>query len=231
MNKDVTYLNNAGAAKFEKGDYQGAIEVCQKAVDEGRDLRADFKIVAKSYARIGSAYEKLGDLTKAIESYNNSLMEHRTPDALAKLRNAEKIKDKAEKDAYLDPEEAEKARMLGQEKYKEADWPAAVDAFTEMIKRAPNDPRGYSNRAAALIKLMAFPGAVQDCNEAIKPRPQVLPRVHAQGSGSDCDEGIQPRSGHLHRGRGAGRRYQRPRDRAATAEVSGCAVQRPRWRD
>ncbi|KAJ6104118.1 hypothetical protein N7523_010438 [Penicillium sp. IBT 18751x] len=172
LNKDVTYLNNIGAAKFEKGDYQGAIEVCQKAVDEGRDLRADFKIVAKSYSRIGSAYEKMGDLTKAIESYNKSLMEHRTPDALAKLRNAEKVKDKAEKDAYLSPEEAEKARLLGQEKYKEADWPGAVEAFTEMIKRAPNDPRGYSNRAAALIKLMAFPGAVQDCDEAIKRDPK-----------------------------------------------------------
>lgn len=47
LNKDVTYLNNIGAAKFEKGDYQGVIEVCQKAVEEGRDLRADFKTIAK----------------------------------------------------------------------------------------------------------------------------------------------------------------------------------------
>jgi stress-induced-phosphoprotein 1 len=172
LNKDVTYLNNIGAAKFEKGDYQGAIETCQKAVEEGRDLRADFKTIAKSYARIGSAYEKLGDLTQAIEFYHKSLTEHRTPDALAKLRNAEKAKDKAEKDAYLSPELAEKARELGQQKFKEADWPGAVDAFTEMIKRAPNDPRGYSNRAAALIKLMAFPGAVQDCDEAIKRDPK-----------------------------------------------------------
>jgi stress-induced-phosphoprotein 1 len=47
LNKDITYLNNIGAAKFEKGDLQGAIEVCQKAVEEGRELRADFKIIAK----------------------------------------------------------------------------------------------------------------------------------------------------------------------------------------
>ncbi|KAJ5201480.1 Heat shock protein (Sti1) [Penicillium cinerascens] len=172
LNKDVTYLNNAGAAKFEKGDYNGAIETCQKAVEEARDLRTDFKTVAKSYARIGSAHEKLGDLTQAIEFYHKSLTEHRTPETLAKLRNAEKAKVKAEKDAYLDPEAAEKARELGQQKFKEADWPGAVEAFTEMTKRAPNDPRGYSNRAAALIKLMAFPGAVQDCDEAIKRDPK-----------------------------------------------------------
>ena len=47
LNKDVTYLNNIGAAKFEMGDYEGAIEICKKAVEEGRDLRADFKTFAK----------------------------------------------------------------------------------------------------------------------------------------------------------------------------------------
>ncbi|KAE8377478.1 hypothetical protein BDV26DRAFT_263666 [Aspergillus bertholletiae] len=167
LNKDITYLNNIGAAKFEKGDLQGAIEVCQKAVEEGREVRADFKTIAKSYTRIGTAYEKLGDLTQAIEYYNKSLTEHRTPDALTKLRNAEKTKAKSEKEAYVDPAEAEKARELGQKKFQEADWPGAVDAFTEMTKRAPQDPRGFSNRAAALIKLMAFPQAVQDCDEAI----------------------------------------------------------------
>ncbi|CBF82501.1 hypothetical protein AN9124.2 [Aspergillus nidulans FGSC A4] len=172
LNKDVTYLNNIGAAKFEKGDLQGAIETCKNAIEEGREHRADFKLIAKAFTRIGTAYEKLGDLDKAIENYNKSLTEHRTPDALTKLRNAEKARDKAKKEAYIDPVEAEKARELGQKKFQEADWPGAVDAFTEMTKRAPDDPRGYSNRAAALIKLMAFPQAVQDCDEAIRCDPK-----------------------------------------------------------
>lgn len=43
-----------------------------------------------------------------------------------------------------------------------------------MIKRAPEDPRGYTNRAAALIKLMTFPGAVSDCDEAIKHDPKFI---------------------------------------------------------
>lgn len=47
LNKDITYLNNIGAAKFEKGDLDGAIETCQRAVEEGRDVRADFKLIAK----------------------------------------------------------------------------------------------------------------------------------------------------------------------------------------
>ncbi|KAF2756282.1 TPR-like protein [Pseudovirgaria hyperparasitica] len=171
IHQDITYLTNLSAAKFEKGDYQGAIEACQKAVDHGREVFADFKIIAKAFGRMGSAYEKLGDMANAVEYYNRSLTEHRTPDVLNKLRAAEKAKIKAEKDAYIDPAKAEEARELGNAKFKESDWPAAVEAYSEMIKRAPTDPRGYSNRAACFIKLLTFPSAVQDCDEAIKQDP------------------------------------------------------------
>lgn len=35
------------AVYFEQGNYPLAIETCEKAVEEGRDLRADFKLLAK----------------------------------------------------------------------------------------------------------------------------------------------------------------------------------------
>ena len=47
IHKDITYLTNLSAAQFEKGDYQAAIETCQKAIEEGREVLADFKIIAK----------------------------------------------------------------------------------------------------------------------------------------------------------------------------------------
>lgn len=171
LHKDVTYLTNLGAAKFENKDYQGCIAACTKAVEEGREVLADFKLIAKAFGRIGSAYERIGDLANAIEYYNKSLTEHRTPDILAKKNAVEKAKIKADKEAYINPAQAEEARELGNQKFKAADWPAAVDAYTAMIKRAPEDPRGYTNRAATLIKLMTFPGAVSDCDQAIKLDP------------------------------------------------------------
>jgi stress-induced-phosphoprotein 1 len=174
LHKDITYLTNLSAAKFEKGDYEGAIEACEKAIEEGRQILADFKIIAKAYARIGSSYEKMGDLANAITNYQKSLTEHRTPEVLAKFKVAEKAKIVAEKNAYVDPEKGEEARQLGAEKFKEADWPGAVEAYTEMTKRLPDDPRGYSNRAVALIKLLAFPEAVRDCDEAIKRDPKFI---------------------------------------------------------
>ncbi|KAK5110537.1 hypothetical protein LTR62_005729 [Meristemomyces frigidus] len=172
--KDITYLTNRSAAQFEKGDYEACIADCKQAIEHGREVLADFKIIAKAFGRMGSAYEKQGDLANAVEYYQRSLTEHRTPDILNKLRTAEKNKAKAEKDAYLDPAKAEEARELGNQKFKESDWPAAVEAYTEMVKRAPEDPRGYSNRAACLIKLLTFPSAVQDCDMAIKKDPSFI---------------------------------------------------------
>ena len=128
----------------------------------------------RAFGRIGTAYEKNGDIAKAIENYQKSLTEHRTPEILAKLRAAEKAKIDAEKNAYVNPEEAEKARELGSQKFKAADWPGAVEAYSEMIKRAPDDARGYSNRAACFIKLLSFPSAIQDCDEAIKRDPKFM---------------------------------------------------------
>ena len=103
--KDITYLNNLSAAYFEKGEFEQSIIEAQKAVDEGREIRADFKLIAKyppspslhhtyiktgadfrAFGRIGTNYVKLGDLDKAIQYFQRSLTEHRTPEILGKLR-------------------------------------------------------------------------------------------------------------------------------------------------
>lgn len=174
LHKDITYLNNRAAAEYEKGEYETAIETLTNAVEQGREIRADYKVIAKSFARIGNAYHKLGDLKKSIEYYQKSLTEHRNADVLNKLRNAEKELKKQEAEQYVDTEKAEEARLQGKEYFTKADWPNAVKAYTEMIKRAPQDARGYSNRAAALAKLMSFPEAITDCDKAIEKDPNFI---------------------------------------------------------
>lgn len=171
LNKDITYLNNRAAAEFEKGDYDAAIATCETACEEGRSMRADYKLIAKSFARMGNSYLKKDDLESAAKYFDKSLTEHRTPDVLTKLRTTQKEIKTREALLYIDPEKAEQARLEGKEYFSNADWPNAVKAYTEMIKRAPEDARGYSNRAAALAKLMSFPDAVEDCNKAIEKDP------------------------------------------------------------
>ncbi|KAH3666876.1 hypothetical protein OGAPHI_003325 [Ogataea philodendri] len=169
--KDITYLNNRAAAEFEKGDYDAAIQTCKTAVEEGREMRADYKLVAKSFARIGNSYLKKDELKLACEFFEKSLTEHRTPEVLNKLRATEKEAKKREAESYIDKDLAEKARLDGKEAFTKGDWPGAVKAYTEMIKRDPSDVRGYSNRAASLAKLMSFPDAIRDCETAIKLDP------------------------------------------------------------
>ena len=47
MHKDITYLTNKSAAEFEKGDYEAAVASCRTAISEGREVLADFKLIAK----------------------------------------------------------------------------------------------------------------------------------------------------------------------------------------
>ncbi|PVF93729.1 TPR-like protein [Serendipita vermifera] len=169
--KDITFLTNKAAAQFEKGLYDETIATCETAVEEARSLRADYKLIAKAFGRIGSAYFKKEDYDNAIKFFNKSLTEHRTPDILNKLREAEKVKKQAETQAYINPELAEKAREEGNTKFKAGQFAESVTFYTEAIKRAPSDPRGYNNRAAAYTKLAALPEALKDAEEAIKIDP------------------------------------------------------------
>lgn len=75
---------------FEKGDYEAAIKDCDDAVSRGRELRADYALIARALARKGTALTKLGRLEEAVATYNKSLTEHRTADTLKKLNETEK---------------------------------------------------------------------------------------------------------------------------------------------
>lgn len=160
------------AVQFEQGNYDESIATCEKAIEEGRSLRADYKLVAKAYGRIGNAYYKKGDLDNAITFFNKSLLEHRTPDILNKLRDAEKEKAAAAANAYINPELSEKAREEGNARFKAGNWASAVESYTEAIKRNPTDPRAYNNRALCLTKLAALPDALKDADKAIELDPK-----------------------------------------------------------
>jgi len=124
---------------------------------------------------------KKGDLEQAINFFNKSLSEHRTPDILNKLRDTEKLKKEQDRVAYIDPVQAEKAREEGNALFKTGDYAGAVKAYTEAINRAPDDPRGYNNRANAYTKLVALPEALKDAEKAIEVDPKFI-KAHIRKS-------------------------------------------------
>ncbi|KAF9908689.1 Hsp90 cochaperone [Linnemannia zychae] len=171
---NVSILTNKAAVYFEMGNYDECIKTCEEAIDVGREHRADYKLIAKALGRIGNAYAKQDKLAEAIKYYGKSLAEHRTPDILAKLKEAEKAKAKAEKEAYRDPALSAEARDRGNALFKQSDFVGAVKEYTEAIKRDDTDPRAYSNRAACYTKLMAINEALKDCETCITLDPKFV---------------------------------------------------------
>mmetsp|Transcript_7514 Transcript_7514/g.22217 ORF Transcript_7514/g.22217 Transcript_7514/m.22217 type:complete len:589 (+) Transcript_7514:146-1912(+) len=173
---DISFLTNRAAVHFEMADYDATIKDCEAAVERGRELRADFKMVARALTRKGNALVKKGDLPAAIATYNKALTEHRNADTLARLQAAEKALKQQQEDAYVDMDKSNEEKELGNADFKAGRFPEAVKHYTEAMKRGPArvNPelhKLYSNRAACYHKLGAFPEGLKDAEECIKLEP------------------------------------------------------------
>jgi len=168
---EITYYNNMAAVKFEQKDYAACIETCRKGIEIGREVKADFKIVAKAYARIGNAYMKQNMLDEGIRAFEDSLMEDRTEAVEKSLKAAQKEKKKQAEAAYLSPELSEKAREEGNELFKQGKYPEAIEKYSDAMKRNPKSATPYSNRAACYQKLMEWQLALKDAETCVTMDP------------------------------------------------------------
>lgn len=173
-NTEMTFHTNKAAVYFERKEYEQCVKECEKAIEVGRENRADFKQLAKAYSRMAGAYYRLKDLYKARTYYQKSLTEHRTPDTLSRLSEVEKLIKEEERKAYIDPEKALEEKNKGKEAFQKGDYPTATKHYTEAIKRNPDDAILYSNRAACYQKLAEFQLALKDCETCIKLDPSFV---------------------------------------------------------
>eukprot|EP00276_Gloeochaete_wittrockiana_P003299 CAMPEP_0184646954 /NCGR_PEP_ID=MMETSP0308-20130426/3778_1 /TAXON_ID=38269 /ORGANISM="Gloeochaete witrockiana, Strain SAG 46.84" /LENGTH=576 /DNA_ID=CAMNT_0027077481 /DNA_START=36 /DNA_END=1766 /DNA_ORIENTATION=+ len=176
-----TFLTNRAAVYFEQAKYDECIKDCLEAVQVGQAHKADYKSIAKAYARIANAYWKKGSLDEAIKYFEKALVEHRTNEVISKLQQVKQVKRKRDDDAYLSPELALEEKEKGNTAFKAADYPLAVKHYTEAIRRNPKDPAFYSNRAAAYSKLGEFKLAENDCDAALKIDPTFLKALIRKG--------------------------------------------------
>ncbi|RNF26824.1 stress-induced protein sti1 [Trypanosoma conorhini] len=180
--KDATntvYLLNITAVIFEKGEYEACVEKCEEALEHGREHRCDYTVLAKLMTREALCLQRLKRFDEAIALFKKALVEHRNPDTLAKLNACEKEKERAEIEAYLNPELALQKKEEGNAFFKSDKFPEAVEAYTEAIKRNPEEHTTYSNRAAAYLKLGAYSQALADSEKCISLKPEFV-KAHAR---------------------------------------------------
>jgi stress-induced-phosphoprotein 1 len=146
------------------------------------DNTFDFQKKGRAYGRIAFAYQEMGELNKAAEYFEKSLLENadrRIKDALKVVQDMIK---KQETDKYINPELAEEANNKANELYKAGKYPEALLQYNESIKRNPKNPKYYSNRAAVYIKLMEFGHACSDCEKALELDPKFLRAVQRKAT-------------------------------------------------
>ncbi|KAL0732979.1 hypothetical protein Bca4012_009189 [Brassica carinata] len=175
--EDISYITNRAAIYLQMEKYKECIEDCDKAVERGRELGSDDKVVvARALTRKGTAFVKMAKCSKdyepAIEAYQRALEVHRNAETLGKLKEAERVKEEWGRMEYIDPKIGDEEREKGDEFLKEKKFSEAIKQYTEAIKRNPEDPKAYSNRAACYNKLGAIADGLEDAEKCIGIDPK-----------------------------------------------------------
>lgn len=171
---NMTFYSNKAAVYFTQKKYDECIDMCMKAVEVGKENRAPFEDRAKALTRAAKAYQKKGDLEKAIELCNSAQLENYDKETQRLLKTLELEKKKADAAAYQDDEKAEEAKQRGNDLFRAQKYGEAVKAYEEAVKRSPKNAAIRNNLAAALCKIMDFNGAQRQIDVALELDPKYV---------------------------------------------------------
>jgi len=171
---NMAFVSNKAAVYLTWKKYDDCIAACMEAVEVGKANRAPFEDRAKVLTRCAKAYQKKGDLAKAIEMCKNAQLESFDKQTERLMKTMELEKKKSDAIAYQDPEKAEEAKQTGNTHFRNKEWGPAVNSYEEAIKRAPKDATTRNNLAAALCKIMDFNGAKREIEVALELDPKYV---------------------------------------------------------
>jgi stress-induced-phosphoprotein 1 len=168
---NMTFLSNKAAVYFTQRKYDECIEECMKAITVGKEHKAPFEDRAKALTRAAKAYQKKGDLGKAIEMCNQAQLESYDKETQRMLKSLELEKKKKDAQDYQSEEKAEEAKQRGNDYFREKEFAKAVAEYEEAVKRAPKNAAIRNNLSAALCKIMDFNGAKTQIETALELDP------------------------------------------------------------
>ncbi|XP_075591143.1 hsp70-Hsp90 organising protein-like [Dermatophagoides farinae] len=178
---NLMILFNLAAVYMEQKRYDEGIEVINKALEKRLEVRLPYTQVAKLHERLAKIYLAIENYDEAIQCYKNALLEVQDKKYRLALKEIERLRDEIARKEYINPEIAEQHKLKGNEYFKAKDFPAAKAEYDEAIKRNPQDPKLYSNRAAAFSSLLEFPCALKDCEKALELDPNFVKAYSRKG--------------------------------------------------
>jgi len=74
---EITYYSNVAAVYFEMKEFDKCIEFCDKGIETTKGKPYDYAKLAKAISRKANAFLQKGDCDKAIELYDQALLENK----------------------------------------------------------------------------------------------------------------------------------------------------------
>ena len=173
---DVTYRSNMSAAYFEMGQMDKCIEVCLGCIDDAQKAGL-FKLVPKLLTRLGTAYDKIGNLEKSAEFYRKSFNALKCAETLNKLGRIEELIARRELNKRIEPESKAdvdwaQEEKRGNELFRDGNYVEAAKSYELAIRASPTKKRAlHFNKSAALIKLGDFENALSEAEKSLEIDP------------------------------------------------------------
>ena len=171
-----------GADKYNKKDYQGAIQDFTEAIEINPKL-------AQAYYNRGNTRYKLKDYQGAIQDYNQAIKINPKDAQAYYNRGAVRSELKDYQGAIQDynqaieinPKYALAYNNRGIDRRNLKDYQGAIQDYTQAIKINPKYAEAYYNRGIARGILKDYQGAIQDYDQAIKINPKYAEAYYNRG--------------------------------------------------
>ena len=161
-----------GTSKFERGDYEGALEDYNKSIELNPNN-------ARTYLEIGNAKLKLNDYKGAILDYsksieidsNNADAYHNRSIAKSKLGDYQGVIDDCTKTIEIDNNYTRAYFNRGTAYANLQEFMEAIGDMNSVIELEPNNSNAFKNRGICMYEFEQYDSALKDLNKAMELDP------------------------------------------------------------
>uniref|UniRef100_A0A1I7UEK7 TPR_REGION domain-containing protein n=1 Tax=Caenorhabditis tropicalis TaxID=1561998 RepID=A0A1I7UEK7_9PELO len=170
----ISFYNNKAAVYYDEEKIDECVAACKEAVRIGRETQADYKLIAKAMSRAGNAFQKKGDVEKALFWFQRSISIYMDLEIMDLM---EPLLAKRNGLYKLDPVESEKCLYEGNIYSDKNEHETAIEFYAKAIKFNINSVEAYCRRAKSFGEIREYQSGLNDCEVVEKLKPE-LANIH-----------------------------------------------------